>query len=229
MSFRFQKRVGLGKLIHVNFSKSGASLSLGPRGAGINIGSRGTYGHVGIPGTGMSYRQRLDTPTRRRANTPASVADAQLELLEAQIVKEGAAIAEVEADEAKLSAYDKAELNVYRAQHREHLAMLDQVHAQRRMNNIYRMMRWIVVGFVLLLLLASVARAEPQTRVYDSHGNSVGTIVPQGQGSVRYYDARGHSLGTSTTTNGTTTFYGPGGNVTGTTTAPRGVGGFHGK
>jgi hypothetical protein len=78
-----------------------------------------------------------------------------------------------------------------------------------------------ITATAALLLIAAAALAEPQqTRVYDAHGNSVGTAVPQGEGSVRYYDARGNSLGTSTTINGTTTFYGPDGNVTGRAVTP---------
>jgi hypothetical protein len=70
-------------------------------------------------------------------------------------------------------------------------------------------------------LAMSFVFAEPQTRFYDARGNSTGTAVPQGQGSVRYYDAQGRSLGTSTTNStGTTTFYGPRGNVTGRAFAP---------
>ena len=34
------------------------------RGAHINFGPRGVYGSAGIPGTGLSYRQRLDNSTR---------------------------------------------------------------------------------------------------------------------------------------------------------------------
>jgi hypothetical protein len=63
-------------------------------------------------------------------------------------------------------------------------------------------------------------QAGEQTRFYGPDGRSIGTAVPQGEGSVRYYDARGNSLGTSTTTGGTTTFYGPGGNVTGKASGP---------
>jgi YD repeat-containing protein len=79
--------------------------------------------------------------------------------------------------------------------------------------------------FTAVMLIAScqapLRNAEAQqTRLYDSSGRSVGTSVPQGQGSSRYYDARGNSLGTSTTTGNTTTFYGPSGNVTGKTIRP---------
>jgi len=71
---------------------------------------------------------------------------------------------------------------------------------------------------IALILTAATAQAQ-QSRVYDSKGNSVGTIVPQSDGTNRYYDSRGNSLGTSTTSpNGTTTFYGPDGRKTGTTT-----------
>jgi hypothetical protein len=74
---------------------------------------------------------------------------------------------------------------------------------------------------VIIGLAIDQARAEPQTRFYDSQGRSVGTAAPQGDGSVRYYDAKGNSLGTSTTTRGgTTTFYGAGGSVTGRAVGP---------
>jgi YD repeat-containing protein len=81
----------------------------------------------------------------------------------------------------------------------------------------------LIVAMVILIIGLAIdyARAEPQTRLYDARGNSVGTTVPQGQGSVRYYDSRGNSLGTSTTNStGTTTSYGPRGNVTGTAVSP---------
>jgi YD repeat-containing protein len=64
------------------------------------------------------------------------------------------------------------------------------------------------------------ARAEPQTRFYDSQGRSVGTAAPYGNGSVRYYDARGRTLGTSTTTGNTTRFYDASGRSIGSATSP---------
>jgi len=41
--------------VYVNFSKSGASLSLGPRGSKVTFGPRGTRVTVGIPGTGLYH------------------------------------------------------------------------------------------------------------------------------------------------------------------------------
>lgn len=64
MGFRFSKRITLLPGVRMNLSKSGASLSVGPRGASVTMGKRGVYGNVGIPGTGLSYRERLDRPSR---------------------------------------------------------------------------------------------------------------------------------------------------------------------
>jgi YD repeat-containing protein len=78
-----------------------------------------------------------------------------------------------------------------------------------------------VLSFVAFTtMFMTVVHAQQQTRFYDARGNSLGTAVPLGQGTVRYYDARGNSLGTSTTTGNTTTFYGPRGNRTGSATSP---------
>src|SRR3546814_9908220 len=64
MGFRFSKRITLLPGVRMNISKSGASLSVGPRGASVTMGKRGVYGNVGIPGSGLSYRERLDKPSR---------------------------------------------------------------------------------------------------------------------------------------------------------------------
>jgi YD repeat-containing protein len=74
----------------------------------------------------------------------------------------------------------------------------------------------------ILLLVSASAYAAEQSRVYAPDGRSLGTVVPQGDGSNRFYDARGNSRGTSTTTGTTTKDYDARGNVLGTTTAPRG-------
>lgn len=57
---RFQKRISiLPGLLRINLSKSGASASVGPRGADVNIGTHGVTTNAGIPGTGISYRQKV--------------------------------------------------------------------------------------------------------------------------------------------------------------------------
>lgn len=67
MGLRFTRRITIFPGVRLNFSKSGVSLSIGPRGASITLGKRGVYGNVGLPGTGLSYRTRLDAPARGAA------------------------------------------------------------------------------------------------------------------------------------------------------------------
>jgi hypothetical protein len=61
MGLRFQKRITIFKGLTINLSKTGASVSVGPRGAKLNIRGDQVTGNIGIPGTGISYRQRLDS------------------------------------------------------------------------------------------------------------------------------------------------------------------------
>lgn len=56
---RFHKIISLGKNLKLNLSKSGISLSIGGKGKSINIGKDGVKGTVGLPGTGISYSQKL--------------------------------------------------------------------------------------------------------------------------------------------------------------------------
>jgi hypothetical protein len=95
------------------------------------------------------------------------------------------------------------------------------------MNRTVRNLAIAIIAVAAMALLVLHARSEPQTRFY-ARGNSLGTGVPQSDGTVRYYDSRGNSLGTSTTVGGTTTFYSPGGSVTGKTVGPAGNGPFGG-
>lgn len=60
MAFRFQRRVRILPGVRLNFGKRGVSVSAGMRGANVTAGKRGVYGNMGAPGTGLSYRTRLD-------------------------------------------------------------------------------------------------------------------------------------------------------------------------
>ena len=55
--------------VRINWSKSGPSISMGPRGAKVNIGKRGTYVSGGIPGTGLYYRQKVGGGSKSSAST----------------------------------------------------------------------------------------------------------------------------------------------------------------
>ena len=64
MGFRFQKRIRIFKGLTLNLSQSqsGTSWTLGGPGASVNFKDGKATGNVGIPGTGLSYRERLDKP-----------------------------------------------------------------------------------------------------------------------------------------------------------------------
>jgi Protein of unknown function (DUF4236) len=58
MGLRFQRRIKVFPGVRINLSKSGVGLSVGGRGAHIGIDSRGRrYASVGLPGTGVSWRE----------------------------------------------------------------------------------------------------------------------------------------------------------------------------
>lgn len=64
MGFRFRKTFRVAPGVRLNLSGSGLSLSTGIRGASVNVGTRGIYSNLGIPGTGVSFRTRLDGGSR---------------------------------------------------------------------------------------------------------------------------------------------------------------------
>ncbi len=60
MGMRFQRRISILPGVRLNVGRHGLSASVGPRGASLSLGPRGVYANVGIPGTGLSYRERID-------------------------------------------------------------------------------------------------------------------------------------------------------------------------
>ena len=67
MSWKFRKRVRLGKRTYLNVSKTGISFSQ-KIGQVITINSRG-YLTFSIPKTGLSYTLRLYKPKKSRGNS----------------------------------------------------------------------------------------------------------------------------------------------------------------
>lgn len=64
MGLRFRKSFRLAPGVRFNIGLRGASLSLGGRGASLSIGGRGATASVGIPGSGISYQQRIGGASR---------------------------------------------------------------------------------------------------------------------------------------------------------------------
>ena len=71
MGFRFRNSIKIAPGLRLNIGKTAMGLSIGRRGASLSVGTRGVYSNVGIPGTGMSYRTRLDGG-RGRAGRPGN-------------------------------------------------------------------------------------------------------------------------------------------------------------
>lgn len=83
MGFRIRKSISLGKGMRVNLGKNGiSSVTFGKRGAPhVTVGKRGTYVGASIPGTGISYSQKISDEKLAKAkkakkNTKRSKADA---------------------------------------------------------------------------------------------------------------------------------------------------------
>jgi len=62
MGFRFQKRIKILPGLRLNVSKTGISWTVGTRGASVTSRDGNLTGNVGLPGTGVSYRKRIDFP-----------------------------------------------------------------------------------------------------------------------------------------------------------------------
>jgi tetratricopeptide (TPR) repeat protein len=67
MGFRLQRSIRLGKFVRLNISKSGVGVSMGVPGLRISTGPRGANFSAGIPGTGLSYRQKLGGGKRAKS------------------------------------------------------------------------------------------------------------------------------------------------------------------
>lgn len=72
MALRFQRRVSLFPGVRLNFSRSGVSATIGVRGASVTLGGPGgATANLGVPGTGLAWRQRL-VPNRPPARSSRS-------------------------------------------------------------------------------------------------------------------------------------------------------------
>ena len=71
MAWSFRRRIKIIPGVHLNFSRSGISTSIGVRGANMTIGSSGTFLNTGVPGLGISNRQRLSGINSSNSPDPA--------------------------------------------------------------------------------------------------------------------------------------------------------------
>lgn len=59
MAWNYRRRIKIIPGVHLNFSKSGISTSIGVKGASVTLGKKGTYLNTSIPGTGIYNRQKF--------------------------------------------------------------------------------------------------------------------------------------------------------------------------
>lgn len=85
MGLRFRKSFKLAPGVRMNFSTSGMGFSFGPRGASVSVGKRGIYGNVGIPGTGLSVREKLFNEGRAARSSPPQVGEGELVSLPVEV------------------------------------------------------------------------------------------------------------------------------------------------
>lgn len=71
MALRFRRTVSIFPGVRLNLGKRGVSLSAGVRGASLTLGRNGLYGNAGIPGTGLSYREKLNKRNTKRRKRSA--------------------------------------------------------------------------------------------------------------------------------------------------------------
>jgi len=64
MGLRFRRRFSIAPGVAINLSRSGPSLSLGPRGAHVTVGHGHVRETVGLPGTGLSYTSTQKAESR---------------------------------------------------------------------------------------------------------------------------------------------------------------------
>jgi len=76
MSLRFFTRKKLFPGVTLNMSKSGPSLSFGPRGLKHTIGARGSRSTVGLPGSGLHYSVQHGKGGRKNVEQSSSVSPA---------------------------------------------------------------------------------------------------------------------------------------------------------
>jgi hypothetical protein len=67
--YRFWRRVKVAPGVTLNLSRSGGSLSFGPRGAKFTAGARGARTTVGVPGTGLFYTSTVSPSGKSRGSS----------------------------------------------------------------------------------------------------------------------------------------------------------------
>lgn len=115
MGFRFYRRLNILPGLSLNLSGSGLSASFGPRGAKLTVGPRGVFSSLGLPGTGISYREKLSspdgTPVKRRETKPfvdpSKLTPEAIELMQAVVDGKDGVTKKLNSSEEVLAYWEK--------------------------------------------------------------------------------------------------------------------------
>lgn len=69
MGLRIRKSIKIAPGVRLNFGKKGISTSIGKRGVGVTFGPTGATTHISIPGTGISYVEKIGTCKNKQEDT----------------------------------------------------------------------------------------------------------------------------------------------------------------
>ena len=69
MGLRIRKSIKIAPGVRLNFGKKGISTSIGKRGVGVTFGPTGATTHINIPGTGISYVEKIGTCKNKQKDT----------------------------------------------------------------------------------------------------------------------------------------------------------------
>jgi hypothetical protein len=73
MGFRLRKSIKILPGVKLNVSPTGTSWTIGKRGASVNLKDGTTRASVGIPGTGVSYSEKIGGSSRATSTPGASL------------------------------------------------------------------------------------------------------------------------------------------------------------
>lgn len=115
MGLRLYRRLNILPGLSLNLSGSGLSASFGPRGAKLTVGPRGVFSSLGLPGTGISYRQKLRSPdgkpvTRRASKPfidPAKLTPEAIDLMQAVVDGKDGVTVKLNTSEEVLAYWEK--------------------------------------------------------------------------------------------------------------------------
>lgn len=73
MGLRFRKSFKVAPGVRVNIGKKSAGVSIGGKSGGVSINSKtGAHGRVSIPGTGISYYEKIGGGNKRKSSSPSA-------------------------------------------------------------------------------------------------------------------------------------------------------------